>query len=391
MSADRKPHVLYLYPGMVPPPIDPHRNKHFFMSEVASGDILLPVWWHNEAEGEAKLKTSLKTPFTAGSFAYHFCYMYRYPALVRGLMRFYFFLSKGISLIRSGGRQYDAVITYGTNATGIAAAILSIIARTKLIVEIPGVPAKAFVLDEQHPSMGAKVRKFLADIFLRLVLLRTSRLRLLYPTQLAEYGYASRIPSTVYHEFIAAKLISHNEQTDKLVYFLGSPWHLKGVDILIKAFRSLEKDFPHHRLKVVGHCPDQSPYRKLAGDSSQIEFAPGLPHAAAMEIMSRCEVFVLPSRTEAMGCVMLEAMAAGKPVIAADVDGIPYYLKNGETGLLFPADDPAALAVKLREILSNRELGSALAERGRAAVNEKYSEVEYARHFGVMLNETIAG
>jgi len=390
MSTDRKPHVLYLYPGMVPPPLDPHRNKHFYMSEVASGDILLPVWWRSQSEAEEKLKQSLETPFTTGGFRYHFSYMYRYPAMLRGLARFFFFLSKGISLIR-GERRYDAVITYGTNATGVAAAILSLIGRTKLIVEIPGVPAKAFVLDDLHPSIGAKIRKFLADIFLRLVLARASRLHLLYPTQLAEYRYASRIPSTVYHEFVAAKLISHSEQTEKVVYFLGSPWHLKGVDILIKAFRSLEKDFPHHRLKIVGHCPDQTPFRKLAGDSTQIDFAPGLPHAAAMEIMSRCEVFVLPSRTEAMGCVMLEAMAAGKPVIASDVDGIPYYLHDRENGLLFPADDPAALAVKLREILSNAALSAALAQRGRAVVNERYSEVEYARHFGVMLKETIAG
>ena len=57
--------------------------------------------------------------------------------------------------------------------------------------------------------------------------------------------------------------------------------------------------------------------------------------------MARCRVFVLPSRTEAMGRVLIEAMAMGKTCIASAVDGIPHYVRDEDTGLLFRSGDAA--------------------------------------------------
>lgn len=81
--------------------------------------------------------------------------------------------------------------------------------------------------------------------------------------------------------------------------------------------------------------------------------------------MATASVCVVPSRSEAFGRVNIEAMAAGTPVVASGVGGIPEIVRDGQDGFLVPPDNPQALADKLRLILSDPALRAAMGQSAR--------------------------
>ena len=88
---------------------------------------------------------------------------------------------------------------------------------------------------------------------------------------------------------------------------------------------------------------------------------------------SASDLFVLPSESEASPNVILEAMAAGLPVVASRVGGIPELVADGVTGHLVPPADPDALAAALLDLLDQPERGAAFGKAGRARIEQRYS------------------
>jgi glycosyltransferase involved in cell wall biosynthesis len=88
-------------------------------------------------------------------------------------------------------------------------------------------------------------------------------------------------------------------------------------------------------------------------------------HAAAVAMFKGCQFFVLPSRHEPMGIVNLEAMAAGKAVVATRVGGVPELVEDGATGLLVSPDDVQGLGSAIQRLVSDDELRSRLGFAGQ--------------------------
>ena len=128
----------------------------------------------------------------------------------------------------------------------------------------------------------------------------------------------------------------------------------------------------------------------LFEQNPRIRFVGPLMPDAVIEWMAGCSVFVLPSRSEGMPRVLIEAMAAGKPIIASSVSGIPFYIEHGRTGLLFPKEDPGALAEQMRTLLGNEELAARLAANGAAAVEARLSERCYVEAVRSMVDRILA-
>jgi glycosyltransferase involved in cell wall biosynthesis len=110
-----------------------------------------------------------------------------------------------------------------------------------------------------------------------------------------------------------------------------------------------------------------------------------------IQLIQDCSIFVLPSRTEAMGRVLLEAMAAKKPIIASNVDGIPTYIKHGYNGLLFESENVDDLAIKIKDVLNNSEYATTLAENAYAYVNLELSEEKYVEAYRDFVERVVNG
>jgi glycosyltransferase involved in cell wall biosynthesis len=154
------------------------------------------------------------------------------------------------------------------------------------------------------------------------------------------------------------------------VLVLGSIEPRKGQDIAAAAVNSLND--PEIELRMVGQIGPPDFHRALAthyARCSNIRFEPGVTMQDAPAVIDACDVLLVPSRDEVTPMVILEAMAAGKIVVASRVGGVPEMIVPGETGLLFPAEDVAALAALLRQCADDAELRLRLGDNARNFVN----------------------
>ncbi|HLE96942.1 MAG TPA: glycosyltransferase family 4 protein [Candidatus Thermoplasmatota archaeon] len=160
-----------------------------------------------------------------------------------------------------------------------------------------------------------------------------------------------------------------------LVLFLGRLGHDKGLRTLLAAGRRILDRRPGARIAVVG--PDggtRAGLERLAR-ALRLERSLLLPGAVADPGLwfSACDVFVLPSRYEAFGIVLLEAMARGRPVVASAVGGIPFVVEDGRTGTLVPHGDAEALAAATLRYLGDPDLARRHGEEGRRVVAERFT------------------
>ena len=90
------------------------------------------------------------------------------------------------------------------------------------------------------------------------------------------------------------------------------------------------------------------------------------------DLMRRSRLFVLPSRAEPFGIVLLEALASKKPIVATKVGGIPEFIEHGVNGLLVEPDDPGVLSEAMATVLQNPTLADTLATNGYKLVHERF-------------------
>lgn len=377
-GSERSIRMLYLYPDTMGPDLDPRNNALAHLSRYFSGDFVA-VWTLDSAAEARRLAPAVNRAL--GSFQIHWTRSHRLPGGVRQIWDMLFFLWKSASLIMRRGR-YDVIVAYGPFRTAYCGWLLRLVTGTPLIVEIPGNYWRSFTAGSR--SAIARLKARLAPWFVTFITRRADHVRLLYPGQVPTL-HDQDARASIFHEFTPCRTIPSVPRGERYVLFIGHPWALKGVDVLIQAFNRISPAFPDVRLKIVGHCPDRTPYIALANGNPNIEFEKGISRAEAMRLMAGCELFVLPTRSEAMGRVLLEAMAAEKPIVATRVDGIPHYVHDGAHGLLVPPDDVEALAQAMQRILANPELGAQLGRQGRRYYEQVLSEEQYVEHFRRMV------
>jgi glycosyltransferase involved in cell wall biosynthesis len=164
------------------------------------------------------------------------------------------------------------------------------------------------------------------------------------------------------------------EPADTVVGIIANLLPVKDHASLLRAIASLAPGRPGLRLVLVGDGPERPALESLARElaiEERVRFAgrivnkPNLHHAF--------DVSVLCSRSEGLSNSVLEAMAAGRPVVATDVGAIGDAVLDGVTGRLVPAGRPEALAGALGEVLRDPDRAVEMGERGRARARETYS------------------
>lgn len=142
--------------------------------------------------------------------------------------------------------------------------------------------------------------------------------------------------------------------------------HRKGISELLHAFELIAEEFPGVHLYLVGDGPERALFEGCAGASQyaqriHFEGCQSEPQA----YMMGSDIFVLASRRDSIGLVLMEARQAGCAIVATAVDGIPEALDKGAAGVLVPAQDPVAMAAAFRKLLRDDGLRHELQKRAR--------------------------
>ena len=163
----------------------------------------------------------------------------------------------------------------------------------------------------------------------------------------------------------SSKMRERKDGSYTRILFVGRLVRRKGLIYLIRACELLSKRY-NIELRVVGDGPERvrlEHYCRMKG-LSFVKFLGDLPRKKVIEEYLNCDIFCLPSLHEAFGIVLLEAMAAKKPVVTTRVGGIPEVVVDGETGILVPPRDIVALANALEKLIIDNELRYRMGMKG---------------------------
>lgn len=175
------------------------------------------------------------------------------------------------------------------------------------------------------------------------------------------------------------------KENDNVITFVGELHKRKGIQYLIQAFKQLQ--IPNKKLLIVGSGPHKDFFTKLANNNPNIHFLGR--RSDIFNILQKSTIFVLPSKREAFGLVLLEAMAANTPIIGSSTGGIKEIIKNNENGLLFENENTNDLTEKIEKLINNKDLQQKLTKNASEDLQKNYTAREMTRNTEKLYLKTI--
>lgn len=250
----------------------------------------------------------------------------------------------------------------------------------RVVARWAGVPSVSTVREQVSP---ARMRRYRLERLDALIAVADAVAR-----NLVDGGIPQERVSTV-HSGVALERRGMNEDDSSLRErfgiasddaVLGIVAHIlphKGYDDLVHALGLIAQQVPRVKCLVVGEAPRKKYLARLLALAEHLKVRERLvlagPHDNVQALLDAMNVFVLPSHTEGLPLTVLEAMAAGKPVVATAVGGIPEAVRHGETGIVVSPHNAAELARAVTEILTNRVIAKSMGEAGRKRVEEEFT------------------
>jgi len=153
-----------------------------------------------------------------------------------------------------------------------------------------------------------------------------------------------------------------------IILYLGRLVEKKGIEYLLRAAPSILKK---RKAKILIVGPDGGK-KKMLMELSQglrlekdVVFTGELSEEDKLKAIATCDMLVLPSKKEGQGIVLLEAQAMGKPIIATRQGGIPYFIKDGENGILVDYGRPDQIVSAVEQLLSDTEFRQRISRKGK--------------------------
>lgn len=196
-------------------------------------------------------------------------------------------------------------------------------------------------------------------------------------------SFMSWTDSAAFTQVVPERPVSQRHE----ILFAGALIPRKGVHHLLAAFARVQDELPEARLRLVGPAANRDYaaqlHRQVAALrlTGRVTFEAQLPQAQLAQRMARARVLALPSQSEGLGKVLVEAMLCGTPVLASAVDGIPEIVEQGVTGCLVPAGDVDALARGLLHLFRHADV-DAMGARARIFATDFFSPEAYVAHYG---------
>ncbi|MFO0946765.1 MAG: glycosyltransferase family 4 protein [Planctomycetota bacterium] len=207
------------------------------------------------------------------------------------------------------------------------------------------------------------------------------------------------VPSALVHDIpsgvevsLIPKLIAPRDETK--IPIVGTACALepeKGLTYFLMAAELILSSGHDIEFVIAGSGPEEDTLRRMAQHldiANRVTFVPYVREYG--EVLESLDLFVLPSLEQGLGTVMLEAMAAGKPVVATQVGGIADYLVDGTHALLVPRANHVALAEKIQYLLDNPEKARRLASAGQQLVRMQFSVERMVLQTAALYREVIA-
>lgn len=177
--------------------------------------------------------------------------------------------------------------------------------------------------------------------------------------------------------FLEAADADRGPKDPPVLLYAGAMTRLKGVEVLVEAYRELADRFPELELWMYGKGPLKGSLRRRLeedGLADRVRFPGRVGTRELRDAMVRARTLVLPSYTEGLGRVLLEAMACGTPVIASDLGGPRDLVDASGGGLLVSAGDPEVLADAAASLLVDPDRAATLGRRGHHYVVDHFAE-----------------
>jgi glycosyltransferase involved in cell wall biosynthesis len=378
MFPDKKTTVIFILPNFFLSKQEINVDKYKMFSEKMNVQVF------------QKIKNPELLGFRVGDFRIVGC-LQKEAVAERKFISHLFFLLFSIMkafALRLRKEKVDHIICYDPLSSGIIGWIVSKITGASLIIEVNGNygARKCWGADQSGNILG-KLKFQYCQLIVPALLSRSDGVKLLYNGQLNEFKTTIKNTNIkVFHSFVPIKKMTVTNINEHYILLIGKPWHVKGVDLLIKAYNELN-DVHDGTLKIVGYfSPKDLKYLKnLCGGNKKISIEPAVFYEEAQDLIDRCEFLVLPSRTEAMGRVLIEAMAHRKAVIGSSADGIPYYVQHMKNGLVFETEDWKGLEKAIRRLIKNPDLKQSLANQGYSQAHSLYSEESFLEQYFELL------
>ena len=175
--------------------------------------------------------------------------------------------------------------------------------------------------------------------------------------------------------------VSKKNKTLPVILSIGRMTEKKSFDVFIKALDIMLKNKFEFQARIIGDGPLMPDIKKqilAAGLESKVDLAGSLPHAAVAAEIAQCDFFVLACRRAANGdidgipVVLMEAMAAAKPVISTTLSGIPELIRPG-AGLRVPPENPVQLAKAMEFYLTKTDTANKMGRQGREIVEQAFT------------------
>jgi glycosyltransferase involved in cell wall biosynthesis len=313
------------------------------------------------------------------------------PRLLDGLA-FYAFLPLRVARELRAFRP-DAVLAQGGQETALVL-LGRRLARvpTQVIADVHGDPAAPTRL------YGSPLRRALAplaDLLVRVGLRRADGVRTISDYTSGVVRETGAEPTATFAAFMDLDPFLSSEPAPlpqpPIALFVGVLERYKAVDVLAEAWRIAAPRVPGATLHVVGRGPlDEAVEQLVAALPGQTRWDESLPTPEVARALDAATVLVLPSRSEGLGRVVVEAFCRGRGVVASRVGGIPDIVEDGKTGLLVPPGDPERLAYALVRVLTDRGFAERLGAEARSAVEPWLATPEeYARQIRDLVEKVV--
>ncbi|OXL20527.1 glycosyltransferase [Psychrobacter sp. DAB_AL32B] len=188
---------------------------------------------------------------------------------------------------------------------------------------------------------------------------------------------------TVYYDSLTTSLANRDANLPIIIGTVKTLAPLYGIDILIKAFEILLKNLSQThpeiekslRLRLVGAGHQELELKALTqqlGISKRIDFVGRVDSSQVPVELEKLDIYVALSRQESFGVAIIEAGAAGRPVVVSNAGGLPEVVLDGQTGIVVPKENPQAAADAISKLVLDRDLRIQMGEAGKQHVIDTY-------------------